>query len=428
MLLMLTMLVACKHRTAGTGIPELPTDSAPPDTTTPPNSPRGDILLTRTLVGSGLGSALAVTGDLDGDGHDNLLVGALEAGQVWLLAIDATDLASAPVLSAPGAGGSLASTGDLDGDGYGDVLIGGAGSAWRAHGPLSGNITLTDGWHSEVEDTDRVTVAAAGDLTGDGRPDLLLAAPRSDLGAEDAGAIWLLDGRAEPGDAAEQAAATILGTIAHGFAGYALDGAGDTNGDGVTDLVVGAWGADGFRGHGYLLHGPLTGSSSLADADQQWTGDEGWDVAGWSVSGAGDVDGDGRDEVILGAYGVDGAAWSVGAAYLVSDGQSIHDADAILLGSVGDDRAGWSVDGVGDLDEDGHADLLIGGPGLDLGATDAGGAWLVYGPVSGIVSLDDADARLFSDVPAAAAGSAVAGGRGRLLIGAPEADTLYLLP
>lgn len=411
MVLMLSLLSACKHRAPAAGVP-----------LSAGAGPRGAHRLEARAGLPGLGSSISAAGDLDADGLPDLLVGAQESGRVLLLGADGLDEILA--FSGEGTGASAVGLGDVDADGYDDALFGGSGGAWRVYGPITADLPLSEGWTGEDGDADRFTVAAPGDLTGDGRPDLLIGAPRADQGAEDGGMVWVLDAAAAPGRAADAASAVLTGAVAQGFAGYALDGAGDINGDGQADLVVGAWGVGGFRGRVYLLHGPLSGTASLADADHAWDGAETWDVAGWSVAGAGDVDGDGRDEIITGAYGTDDGGYSAGAAHILgADGGIL----ASLLGDAADDRAGWSVSGVGDLDGDGFADVLVGGPGLDAGAAGAGGAWLFYGPLSGLRSVADADARLLADTPGGGAGAVVAEAAGMLLLGAPDASAVSWL-
>ena len=369
--------------------------------------------------GSSLGSALSVAGDLDGDGQPDLLVGARDAGQAWVFSPE-----HVATLIGPGAGDSVAGLGDVDGDGYGDVLVGGSGTAWRAYGPLSGTLTLLDGWEAEPGDTDRVRVAAPGDLSGDGRPDILLGTPRADLGGRDAGVVRLLPGEAEPGSIAEAATATLYGSRQVGMAGYTIAGPGDLDGDGLADLLVGAWGDTGFQGRVYCVRGPIAGSLALEDSSQ-WHGEAAWDVSGWAVTGMGDLDGDGHSDFAVGAYGVDRADLSVGAAYIVSgmppQERSLHQARARIYGAVPGGQLGWALSPAGDVDGDGIADLLVGAPG-------EGGGRIVYGPFRGIV---DAERGTRLQPPTAAqrnAGKSVLGGAGLILVGAPETSVIYRLP
>lgn len=230
--------------TGGPGDTGDPGDTDDPGDSLP--APLGDISLSGMAVtgdsGSELGRALASAGDIDGDGTRDLLVGALESGEVWVLPRDvsAGTLPKAPVLSARGAGGSIAAGGDLDEDGYDDVFIGISGGAWRAYGPITGDRSASDDWTNESGSMNRLTVAAPGDLSGDGQPDLLVAAAQAGDAASNGGMVWLLDATASAGPIRERATASISGSVTNGYAGSNIDGPGDLNGDGVADLLVGA--------------------------------------------------------------------------------------------------------------------------------------------------------------------------------------------
>ena len=320
---------------------------------------------------------------------------------------------------------------DLDEDGSMDLVLGapgrgdGAGGvAWFA-GPLTASGGLD--WLLAGEGTDRVgqALAACGDLDGDGHGDLVLGAPTG--GGEERGLALLLRGPWDGSPAPE--AVRLTGAAARDYAGSALVGGGDLDGDGVADLVVGAFGAGGgapWQGAAYVVLGPISADRSLADADTVLTGLEAWDLAAWSLAVAGDANGDGLGDLWVSAHGSDLGGLSAGAAYLVlgPGGGGLAGAAATLFGESEGAAAGWSLV-AGDLDGDAHPDVVIGGPTLAGPEPGAGGAWVVYGPVSGARGLGRADARLVGQEGAAQAGFSLALATGpagaTLLVGAPYA-------
>ena len=155
------------------------------------------------------------------------------------------------------------------------------------------------------------------------------------------------------------------------------------NGDGWDDLLVGARGEDSSTGAVYLVLGPVSGTVDLGAADAKLTGEAEFDYAGGSVSGAGDVNGDGWDDLLVGAPYEDSGGSGAGAAYLVlgpvSGTVDLAAANAKLTGEAGSDWAGYSVSGAGDVNGDGSDDLLVGAYGEDTGGSDAGAAYLVLG-------------------------------------------------
>ena len=192
----------------------------------PPDGPYRVAFADGRLLGEAegdvVGRVLASAGDVDGDGHDDLLVGAPEAdvtssgleGAAWLVLgpVSGTEMLSDADARLDGddfaaAGTSLASAGDMDGDGFGDFMIGApsdsadgtwAGTAYLIYGPVTGTHKLADETHrldlSGTWDFLGSSVANAGDTDGDGITDLLVGAYRDDDGGTDAGAAWLLLG------------------------------------------------------------------------------------------------------------------------------------------------------------------------------------------------------------------------------------------
>ena len=364
--------------------------------------------------GDYLGWAILGGSDWSGDGAPDALFSAYlansdgaDSGRIYMVssAFDADlDLAGAAALDGSKGlklGAGLAAPGDLNGDGYPELLAGGsgddhagddAGSVWLISGPITEGSGLTDPLAvvrgASAGDALGGALAAGADVDGDGVGDWAAGVYESGLAAEGAGAVWLYSG-AWSGDESAGASATalLLGVAAGDGAGRAVDLDGDLDGDGVADLVVGAPTADGSGGESnsgwiYALYGPVTGEISLADADVAVQGGES-SQAGYALDLARDLDGDGLDDLLVGARHDARAADAAGAMALLLgpiDVSTTLDAAMTWHGDSAEDDAGSSVRAVGDVDGDGTVDLVFGGPGDADGGADAGAVWLVYGP------------------------------------------------
>jgi len=192
----------------------------------------------------------------------------------------------------------------------------------------------------------------------------------------------------------------INGEASGDQAGFSTAIAGDVNGDGLADVIVGARGNDGVgnfdKGSVYVVFGRVDtaaitlGEPGRGDRGFEINGESSSDQLGWSVAGAGDVNGDGLADLLIGAAFNDSqGVFSNGAAYVVygkADNDSV-DLDVVRSGIGGfkirgegdGDLAGRAVSAAGDVNGDGFADLLIGAPNQDAGGADAGGAYILFG-------------------------------------------------
>ncbi len=332
-------------------------------------------------------------------------------------------------------GFSVASAGDVNGDGFDDVIVGayyGAGGdpyagesyvVFGHGGPFDPSLDFADLDGSNgfrlggVANGDNAgfSVASAGDVNGDGFADLVVGAPHAEGGGYGyaAGESYIVFGTDEGFDAVVDLADLNgrNGFRADGFTGGDYSGisvasAGDVNGDGYDDLIIGAYlaGGDAFSGVSYVVFGDR---GRFADVDLgALDGTDGFridgdmsDYSGRSVASAGDVNGDGFDDIIIGAPG---CGCYAGSAYVVfghagSFAPSIAvtaldgDNGFILEGIEDYDRTANSVASAGDVNGDGFADVIVGAPAADAGGgADGGGeSYVVFGraPTTGVTRV-----------------------------------------
>lgn len=364
------------------------------------------------LPGSESGFSVANAGDVDGDGIDDLIIGAHRAtaagrdlaGSSYIVFGSVQGFGASLDLATPGAnritridggqanglsGFSVAGAGDVNGDGIDDVIIGAPGAeatyvVFGAAGGLPPVVNLaglngTNGFRlagAAGTSDEGFSVAGIGDINGDGIDDLAIGAPATAASGAAAGATFAVFGSATPFAASLDLAALALtagfvisGSGAGDQAGFAVAGAGDVNGDGLDDLIIGARLNDGGginAGEAYVIFGRPRGSATnlnVFDLDGsngfRIRGAGAGDEAGFSVASAGDVNGDGFDDLIIGAAGTGGAdGQRSGAAYVIYGGATGTENTAAVTrtGTAGGDN----------LIGNGGNDVLIGGGGADV--------------------------------------------------------------
>jgi FG-GAP repeat/RTX calcium-binding nonapeptide repeat (4 copies) len=395
------------------------------------------------MAGDLAGFSVSSAGDINGDGIDDLIVSATrgddyqaDADKAYVIFgkagatranIDLTSLAASDGFVfqgnvAYGYGSfSVSSAGDINGDGIDDLIVGaryGGSSSGKAYvifgqagatraNIVFANLAASDGFiiQGDAAGGDgRCSVSSAGDINGDGIDDLIVGAR---YGGSGAGRAYVIFGKAGATraniDLTNLAASDgfiIQGDAADDFAGHSVSSAGDINGDGIDDLIVGAPGGDNGgnnAGEAYVIFGKAGATranidlTSLAASDGFIIqGNAVGDEAGWSVSAAGDVDGDGFDDLIVGAPDAGLGGTDAGAAYVIFGkvGATRGNIDLtslathqgfIIQGDAASDHAGGSVSSAGDINGDGFADVLVGAPYGDNGGNGAGEVYVIWG-------------------------------------------------
>ena len=403
--------------------------------------------------GDSSGYSVSSAGDVNGDGYGDIIVGAyraspgdvIVAGSSYVVfgkaagfgaTLNLSSLSGANGFRIDGAattdfsGISVSDAGDVNGDGYDDVIVGAysaspvsdnEGSSYVVFGKAAGfdavvslvGLNGSNGFRIDgidISDQSGGSVSSAGDINNDGYDDILIGASQADPGGLDAaGTAYVVFGKAS-GFTASFALSTVDGSNGFrlqglstpGALGAAVSNAGDVNGDGISDLIVGApsvsAGGSDFAGSSYVVFGRTTGFGAdlnLAALDGQngfrIDGAAVADQSATSVSAAGDVNGDGFGDLIVGARGVDfGSLQNAGAAYVVFGGPSfgaslnvtsLNGANGYRLDGAADfNYAGYSVSAAGDVNRDGLDDVIVGAYGSDQsGQINAGTSYVIFG-------------------------------------------------
>ena len=351
------------------------------------------------------GYAVAAAGDVNGDGYGDVIVGApnydmggTDEGCAYVFHGNATGLDMIPRRIANGAGAganagfSVATAGDVNGDGFSDVVVGAPGwaSKWGRAIVFRGSSmgVIPSPWWTEIGNTNwqlGYTVAPAGDVNGDGFSDIVVGAPGYTYDHFHEGAVFVYDGSATglpyppapswiamshtPRDPGQETFGAAAGT------------AGDVNGDGYSDIVVG----DSYSSKVYVWHGSATGLGPTGEPDNADWSARPKTSAGAAVGTAGDVNGDGFTDVIVGApRGT--VTFAEEGQVMVFAGSTTGLGAAALWTRVGGQanaHYGWSVGTAGDVNGDNYADIVVGAPNYTWTYAEGGKAEVFHGSASG---------------------------------------------
>lgn len=423
------------------------------------------------------GYSVSSAGDINGDGFDDIIIGATDAfpngiddaGQSYVIFGKSNGFpASFELSSLDGtngftinginiddeSGSSVSKAGDINGDGFDDIIIGAytadpngfieAGQAYVIFGKQSGfspilelsslnglngfTINGSSSVSGNYPDFLGYSVGSAGDINQDGFDDIVIGAPGADPNTvNDAGITYVILGKSN-GYSPVFDLSTLNGNngfeihgknsigsgIESDLSGYSVNSAGDINGDGFDDLIVGAPGNDANgnfeSGEVYIIFGKASGFNPVIDLTNldgtngfSINGAVAGDIFGNSTGSAGDINGDGLDDIIIGSYYADvGSAMDAGKTYIIfgkSNGYSANFDLSTLDGTNGfivngnefEDYSGYSVSTAGDINGDGFDDIIIGAfyadiNHLGLPGGDIGEAYVIFGNSSGFAS------------------------------------------
>ncbi|MEW5988264.1 MAG: integrin alpha [Chloroflexota bacterium] len=358
-----------------------------------------------------LGVSVATAGDVNGDGYDDVIVGAVsydngqqDEGRALVYHGSAAGLSATANWTAESDqayayfGRSAAAAGDVNGDGYDDVIVGAygydngqslEGRAYVYYGSATG-LSLTANWTAEGDQASAYfgySVAAAGDVNGDSYDDVIVGAYEYTNGQTYEGRAYVYYGSAT--GLSLTANWTAESDQAYAYFGFSVATAGDVNGDGYDDVIVGADAYDNGQsdeGRAFVYHGSPTGLSLTAN----WTAesDQAGANFGRSVSTAGDVNGDSYDDVIVAAYYYDNGETDEGRAFVYHGAAAGLSLTANWTAESDQNYAnfGRSVSTAEDVNTDGYGDVIVGAYWYDNDQIDEGRAYVYYGSTPGLSS------------------------------------------
>ncbi len=334
-----------------------------------------DVSLAGTVINGQFGRFAASAGDVNRDGYCDVIVGEGNGLYSYIFlgganmnsVSDLTLVSSSPVSTI-----SVSGAGDVNGDGYSDVMCGnldynsGMGRVCIYFGGAvmnSGSDVCITG--ENINNNLGVKLAPAGDVNGDGYSDVIIGAQGYNTYT---GRAYIFYGGTNMDNNAD---VFLTGENIFNTFGFSVSSAGDVNKDGFSDVIVGAYGYNSYLGRAYIYYGGMLMNNT---ADVIFTGYEPSSLLGGSVSSAGDINGDGYSDVMVGANGLNSYK---GRVYVYYGGASMNTvADNIFTGKAAGDNFGYLVANAGDVNHDGYSDMIVGAYTNDDAGADAGSAYL----------------------------------------------------
>ncbi|HYX14720.1 MAG TPA: integrin alpha, partial [Nostoc sp.] len=400
-------------------------------------------------AGDASGYSVSSAGDVNNDGFDDLIIGArladpngYDSGQSYVVFGSSTGFDATLNLSnlngtngftingiaaVDYSGWSVSSAGDVNNDGIADLIIGApyaspnglySGQSYVVFGKSTGfdatlNLSDLNGANGftingiAAGDGSGISVSSAGDVNDDGIADLIIGASGVDPNGSASGQSYVVFGKSTGFDATLNLSDlngangfTINGIAANDTSGYSVSSAGDVNGDGIADLIIGAYVAsrNGYinSGQSYVVFGKSTGFGATLNLSNlngangfAINGIADYDFSGESVSSAGDVNNDGFDDLIIGAPNADPNGSASGQSYVVFGNTgfsstlnlfTLNGANGFSInGIAGGDASGVSVSSAGDVNNDGFDDLIIGAYGASPNGSASGQSYVLFG-------------------------------------------------
>ncbi len=348
-----------------------------------------DVTISGSTNVENLGAAVSSAGDVNGDGYSDVIVGAYQfniaTGRAMIyyggnLMNNVADVTLTGKQIHDNFGQSVAGAGDINGDGFDDVVVGAyqsdaggvdAGSASVFFGGTTMDI-VADNFFTGKSSLDGFgcSIATGFDFNDDGYSDFVVGAYKNDQGGSDAGAAYLYTNTV---NSTQISMLTIPGSVPSQRLGWSISHAGDLNGDGFDDIVAGN--GDFLSNQPALVFFGSRFMDRIPDVNLY-----GSEFVSYRVSSAGDVNNDGYDDIITSDPFNPTNGTNAGAAFIFLGGSGMAGIPAVTFyGVSSEDKFGTAISTAGDVNNDGYDDVIVGAPLNDNAGSNAGAAYIFFG-------------------------------------------------